>query len=537
MTKHHFQKEIQRLKRLEDAFLDKPYILQIVQLGTCESEKTLEFIRNGEIYAKPVNVYMTGRTGSGKTTVGNLLFGKAVLNSSGHIDCTDFLAICNFKNLIYFDTPGAGSNEKFENINRAIYCMPQLTDEEEVTDFKVNKYSDTGESIESDKVIIVSEWQLPENQAKFAPDVIIYMIADNQQFLREDKKYLEALIKARQKVNPKNQIIFVLNKFHKEGVRQASDENIEDCRNGVKEVYNKFYPNDEAPIVEVDAKTGYGIHALTGSICRLVPPDKLGKMESGLDKKLKAHATRERSRRYRDNVIQIASRLALKRVDFQLGQEGIVKQASMAILSYGILTFENTTLKTDELQQQLEAQAKAVTNQKTEAINTQEVTTREEDNIVYRTKTIKKEWEEDQYFVVENPRQRIGLGPIIWEDGGGSHVEKRTVKKQQFVPETVASKEGTRTVVDRVLNKEIGKKYLKGGFEIIKLLLSIALGCESCAATAKNSQAAFVSEIEAAEKEVESKLLAVKSQLESLVNADDEKQLVELIKTSLNCLD
>jgi hypothetical protein len=69
---------------------------------------------------RPV-VVATGKTGAGKSTLGNLLVGvDDLLRSTGHIDCTDSVNVVSFaRGFDYVDLPGVASNDKFENINHS----------------------------------------------------------------------------------------------------------------------------------------------------------------------------------------------------------------------------------------------------------------------------------------------------------------------------------------------------------------------------------------------------------------------------------
>jgi hypothetical protein len=76
-----------------------------------------------------VKQYTVGRTGAGKTSLGNRLFGEEVMSSTGHINCTDYIGLLKMRSsLHYIDTPDAGSDEEYENWARLARGLPQLED-------------------------------------------------------------------------------------------------------------------------------------------------------------------------------------------------------------------------------------------------------------------------------------------------------------------------------------------------------------------------------------------------------------------------
>src|SRR5262249_46335525 len=113
------------LRRL---FHDQPELLEVVTAKDLESEQLLAVLRQrDDLYGEPVKQYVAGRTGAGKTSLGNRLFGEDVMSSTGHINCTDYIGLLRMRsNLYYIDTPGAGSKEKFENWARLAFGLPQM---------------------------------------------------------------------------------------------------------------------------------------------------------------------------------------------------------------------------------------------------------------------------------------------------------------------------------------------------------------------------------------------------------------------------
>jgi predicted GTPase len=136
------------LETLRLIFQDQPDLLKIIELGDIESSKLVgAFRENNELFATPINLYVTGRTGAGKTSLGNCLLEEVEMKSTGDMDCTDSIGYFKLaSNLCYFDLPGSGSDEKYENINRAVLLMPQIQNEDKdifIKEFKLIDYSNS----------------------------------------------------------------------------------------------------------------------------------------------------------------------------------------------------------------------------------------------------------------------------------------------------------------------------------------------------------------------------------------------------------
>ena len=51
------------------------------------------------------------------------------MSSTGHQNCTDYIGLLRMRsNLYYIDTPGAGSDEAYENWARLALGLPQIED-------------------------------------------------------------------------------------------------------------------------------------------------------------------------------------------------------------------------------------------------------------------------------------------------------------------------------------------------------------------------------------------------------------------------
>jgi energy-coupling factor transporter ATP-binding protein EcfA2 len=103
-----------------------------------------------------INLFITGRTGSGKSQLANLLLGIDCFLSTGRQDCTKVVNLFELTGLKCFDLPG--SFGECENINRSALLLPQIDDEEEyLTDVKyleIWNYSDYPKTQQIDRAFV-----------------------------------------------------------------------------------------------------------------------------------------------------------------------------------------------------------------------------------------------------------------------------------------------------------------------------------------------------------------------------------------------
>jgi tRNA U34 5-carboxymethylaminomethyl modifying GTPase MnmE/TrmE len=316
------------LTNLKILFQNRPEILKMLDareldLSGLESEAYVREQKKRKLYPEPVNFYATGRTGAGKTSLGNALLGSGAMKATGHQDCTDFVGYFTLaSNLQYFDLPGAGSNEDYENINRAALLIEQIEDEfadpeiKPIKEFDFINFSDYETEGIRKETIKVEEWQSQENQRVCSADIILYVVAPHMLLTRDDQKYLADLLKSHKQRYPNPRIIFALN-IHRTptGEIMPTPQNMEDAKKIISKIYLKFYPDSLPSIVEIDSRTGMGINKITELICQILPPEKIGNMQQVLRDELKQFAQKERSRRYRQTLAYIAARLATYPVD------------------------------------------------------------------------------------------------------------------------------------------------------------------------------------------------------------------------------
>jgi predicted GTPase len=408
-------RELQILKSL---FQDRPEVLRMLDLRELDFSELEGQQRKRRFFPEPVNLYATGRTRAGKSSLGNSLFGRTVFLTTGHLDCTKTVQFFRMAgNLRYFDLPGAGSSEQSENINRAALLVPQLDDPDEdmipVTELDIFDFSQNQQGEPVLEKLTVKHWQSPENQNFVAPDVILYVIAPHEGVGRDDRRYLTALLKSQKESGNKNKVIFALN-IHRNTDRtmKATPQNIEYAKKLITEAYQKLY-SGTPPIVEINALKGTGVNQITEFMCKFLPLHKISNMQQVLQDELKQFAEKERSRRYRQTLVYIASRLATYTVDTQLGNQNLLQEAYAAVCNYGVMIFrqQEVLAKAEKefynLVGNVAAQAKI---SREEAIKVVEQITEEKELkqtiVTQKPKFEEKEVEETHTIYVENTESR-----------------------------------------------------------------------------------------------------------------------------------
>lgn len=127
------------LEKLSSIFPDQINLKKVSRLEDFESVELIKALKYGAhgLTINSIRCFVTGRTGAGKTTLGNLLLHNAPMKVTGRENCTHEVA--HFKtpsNFEYFDLPGNGSDaydsdgniHQFENINRAALSIQQKED-------------------------------------------------------------------------------------------------------------------------------------------------------------------------------------------------------------------------------------------------------------------------------------------------------------------------------------------------------------------------------------------------------------------------
>jgi hypothetical protein len=379
------------LETLKGLFGDRPEALKIFDLKSLESQYLKDQLRNsGELFADAINLWVTGRTGAGKTSLGNSLLDSVVMKSNGFQDCTDFIGYFRLSsNLRFWDTPGVASSYAYENINRAGLSLPQkepkkyskdpgkpLQDADYLTIKDFTKCTSPKALPEVEKVT-VRAWQSEKMQNDVAPDVILYVLAPDKQFLEPDEEYFGLLLETwQERYSDRCIVIPVLNIFQDErGNVKPTRQNINDACQGITRVYQAVYNTQKKiPIVEINSKTGEGIPQITELICQILPPEKIGGLGQVLQDDLKQYAERERISRYYQNLSLISGRLARYTVDKKLEGQSLFQAAASAICAYGVMTFKSMDAIAD-----IKAQFDSVVEQveQVEQARREDITTKE----------------------------------------------------------------------------------------------------------------------------------------------------------------
>jgi GTPase Era involved in 16S rRNA processing len=211
-------------------------------------------------------VAVTGKTGSGKSTLGNLLVGiTGLLRTTGLQDCTDSADLIRFpRGLTYVDLPGVASDDELENLTRSALGLRQQPRWPLAELIRIREYSPDGQAAEH----YYPAGDLPSGL--IAPDLVLYLIAPQQSLSKAEEPYLKDLISA----FPSDRVVFVLNLFHGgSGERVATAQNLEDVRRKLERWHRQSGTVlDPSRVVALDCKTGEGLDLLLAAAHRCLGP-------------------------------------------------------------------------------------------------------------------------------------------------------------------------------------------------------------------------------------------------------------------------
>lgn len=562
---------IETLDTLRVIFQDKPDLLRAVTLGDFEGQGVLNEVRSKDrLFGNPVYQFTVGRTKAGKTTLGNLLFGAQAMEVTGRDDCTDYVGMLPMRSdLYYFDTPGAGGKEHYENYARLALGLEQIEDEEGTNRFELRDYGAAttvgGETVGVRKQVITADTWEAEFAEKFPPDVLVYVVAPQGQFIRTDRAYLKDILH-----RYGDKVVMALNWF--DGKTERVD--IENVRTQIERVYQQIFEGSVRPrFVEFNARTGAGIHDLTRVLCQVIAPEKLGGIQAVLDGELKEHARVQRSLHYRRTMHRIAARLALNTVDQQAGSQDLVSVAAGGLSQFGVLTFEaeaSAAAFRKDLAALVHREADQVREKQSEVITTQDVETQQRDivtrepvfdfqesthtekhKITRKVEDVRAKKASEQLGILVDTAAEalvswVSRGPAaerkaMWERAREDSLDRteRVVEEEVDIPvkkirqKVVDYQEKVIAKVNEVVGvteRVIGTKSLEGGVPVIELLLSVGTGVEAyCVAEGERERVDRY--VERERQRVALALNRAKPQLAQLLKQghDAEEEIAELL--------
>jgi uncharacterized RDD family membrane protein YckC len=241
-----------------------------------------------------INVFVTGRSTSGKTTLGNKLIGEEYFLSTGRRNTTQSINLIDFSGgLRFFDLPGVdgGRTEeggRLENYNRTALGMRQVENYSNVSDLSVLTYRK--EHSPQEHQYSIAEFQ----QLPFKADLVLYIIAPTKQVSNSEKDYAIDLLDAGYNV------IFVLNMFGDQQTGKGfigTQQNIEDAEKSIQEIYRDSQIGRSPVIAKINCFTGEGIEKLLDCAHK-----SLGKARGDVFSQLISMQYQKSSQRYVDLV-------------------------------------------------------------------------------------------------------------------------------------------------------------------------------------------------------------------------------------------
>jgi GTP-binding protein EngB required for normal cell division len=360
-----------------------------------------------------IKIFVTGRTGSGKTTLGNCLIGiHNLMPSSGHQDCTNEINFIKFPvGIEYFDLPGVCSDDRLENYNRAALGLEQVEEFPFVNSLAVTQYIENKAS--QKQIFSIDEYK----KQQFKPDIIFYLIAPDKQFLRDDCLYLKALL------NLHSQVIYVFNMFVDKGKYEnqiASHQNISDVMDKITKVHADVLGTKNHPrIAKINCWTTEGIYELMKLCCEMLKGDNAKRFDKLLNSQNKK-ISNEFTYQVKFEIVKLLANIACEKPTGKSSDNQNLNQACDALWEFINLLLEREEDKTDALKQLIHTKIEELINKCT--VRHYETVTRKKSKVIYKSvanfKTI--------YEQVPNyDRPIIEKSKIFW-------YEQKTITREIF---------------------------------------------------------------------------------------------------------
>jgi hypothetical protein len=219
----------------------------------------LERLRAAPSMSRPLWLVATGRTGSGKTSLGNRLLGIDYFLSHGRQDCTREINLIPFPSgLNYGDLPGVASDDRLENLNRVALGMAQVDDYPRVEALSIARFVPDSPPAFETHPLERRDVLVPR------PDLLFYVIGLGAPLTRGEQGYLRDLLRSYANV------VFILNVFSH---APAPEANVEDVVTRIRGLHRAARPGERDPdLVLMNCRTGEGIAELLQAAQRHLPP-------------------------------------------------------------------------------------------------------------------------------------------------------------------------------------------------------------------------------------------------------------------------
>ncbi|AFY99600.1 GTPase [Calothrix sp. PCC 6303] len=323
-----------------------------------------------------IKIVVTGRTGSGKTTLGNCLTGiDNLMPSSGHQDCTNEINFIQFPvGIEYFDLPGVCSDDRLENYNRVALGLEQVEDFPFVESLIITQYIKNQDY--QKQIFSIDQYK----QKQFQPDIIFYLIAPDKQFLRDDCFYLKDLL------NMHSQLIYIFNMFvNKENCENqiASYENISDAIDKITKVHADVLGNTNHPkIAKISCWTGEGVYELMKLSCQMLESKEAKKFDNFLNSQ-KKKISHEFTYQAKFEIVKLLANIACQKPTGESSDYQNLNQACDELWEYINFLLGREQDKPDALKQLIHTQINKLINECT--VSYHEKVTQKKSKAIYKS--------------------------------------------------------------------------------------------------------------------------------------------------------